>query len=670
MNINNVGFYSPERDEFIRTLKHSVLNGTTAGISDEYSQLVNEWKESFKVGVAASIHSFDNSFRDFEVFNRVSELTKYKFAYLDEFTEGRESSIAAFGGVIFYLDSKLAAYRVAGSKELLNELRSKGLRHGTCFDSSKIGVFVANMAFKHPGHFFCRIGEENYLSIFSDYACFAYYECEEFREFEGVTLIILPKKRYNYTSKTHINYLLKINDLHNITHYPFTDSLTNTLYQAYYLSKDMVLLIDEQCTVVFTSQLFEKEFGKKVLKGPYPHIGLFMSELLFIEQYIKCKREHTTREVRLTDAKGIGHNYIVDFYLLTSGGMKCQFVPSDAKNLNASKHYGQKTIYTFDSIVGKNAKFLEIKNVAVQAAEYGSNVLIQGESGTGKELMAQSIHSANANWTGPFVPINCASISPELLSSELFGYEDGAFTGARKGGQAGKFEQADGGSIFLDEISEMPLHMQSSLLRILEDGVVSRVGGNRYIPLNVRVIAATNKDLWACVQAGTFRSDLYFRLSIVKICIPPLRARQDDIELLMYHLLERLSKKRTVSIRRFSPEVIALFKQYTWPGNVREVRNVIERCASTCKNDVLTLDRVPEDILMTLHAGTSLSDFSASAAVQKETNDPTLNWKNIDRSRIISLMEQYNGNKTKVAKALRMSRGTLYKKLEEYSLDG
>jgi len=667
MNMGSREFYSQERDEFIRTLKQAVFSEGNTSVPEEYSQFVSEWRASFHVGPYDSVSSFDDSYRDFDVFNRVSELTKYKLAYLDEFTEGREASIAAFGGVIFYLDSKLAAYRVAGNKELRGELKSKGLRHGSCFAVSKVGVFVANMAFKYPGRFFCRVGEENYLSIFSDYACFAYHEHEDYREFDGVVLIILPKRRYNSTSKININYLLKIHDLHNIAHYPFTDSLTNALYQAYYNSKDMVMLVDEQSTVVFTSELFEKEFGKKVVKGPYPHIGLFMSELLFIEQYIKSKREHTTREVRLTTARG-SRSYIADFLLLASGGMKCQFSPSESKDLRMSGHYGQKTVYTFDSMVGKNAKFLEVKNIASQAAECGSNVLIQGESGTGKELMAQSIHSAGANRSGPFVPINCASISPELLSSELFGYEDGAFTGARKGGQAGKFEQADGGSIFLDEISEMPLNMQSSLLRVLEDGVITRVGGNRYIPLNVRVIAATNKDLWSCVQAGTFRSDLYFRLNIVKICIPPLRERQDDIALLMSHLLKQLATKRKVVARAFSPEVVTLFEQYTWPGNIREVRNVIERCANTCKTELLGLESIPGDILDSFRANRSPVSLS-SATVKAEENSSASSWKEIDRSRIISLMEQSNGNKTKVAKLLGMSRGTLYKKLLEYGLD-
>lgn len=668
-----VDMFSAERDRYLYTLKHKLVSGEEAELHGEYEEFAGEWRESVRLLHGENLSRLTAKQRDTEVFRRVSEFTKYKLAYLDSYTFARENALTALGCVILYLDSELSAFRVAGNAELRNELREKGIRHGTCFKRSLIGVHVANQARAAKGQILCRVGEENYLDVFTDYVCFSHYEEESIREFWGVNVVIAPKTSYSRVMKAQVSQILEMLDISNQVIYPFQSSLLELLTETAYCSNDMIMLVDCEGNAAFTSEAFEKHFGKRAIQWPMVSIRSMMPELEFIMQYIKDGTPRSTREILLTDSSGCSRYYVVDFLLLRKNdrkiGIKCIFVQVNNQKRGQTKSLGQKTRYNFDSIKGNDPKLQEIKRIARSAAETTSSVLIQGESGTGKELMAQAIHSASTGRSGAFVPINCAAITPDLLTSELFGYEDGAFTGAVKGGKAGKFEQADGGTIFLDEISEMPLNMQSSLLRVLEDGVISRVGGNRYIALNIRVIAATNKDLWSCVQAGSFRADLYFRLNIIKITIPPIRERRDDIELMMKHFASVFAESGICRIKSFDPEVVKLFKNYSWPGNVRELRNVIERCANSFKGDVLTKEDMPSDLVALMSEG-CIPHSDDHAFGDKAFSEPEqLNWKKYDSRRIAALMEKHNGNKSKIAKELGISRGTLYKKLREFGFD-
>lgn len=668
-----VDMFSADRDLFLGVLKQRLASGEPVDMHGEYKELMDEWKESIRVLGERKVPRLSDKQRDTAVFKRVSEFTKYKLAYLDSYTLARESALSALGGVILYLDYELSAFRVAGNPSLRDELREKGIRHGTRFKRNDVGVFVANQARYAKGQTLCRVGEENFLEVFSDYVCFARYEEEEFRDFWGVNLIIAPKTSYSRVMKAQVSQILEMLDVSNKVMYPFQENKLELLQSAAYGSNDMLMLVDCGGYVAFTSEEFEKRFGRGAKKWPMINIRSLMPELEFIMQYIKDGTPRSTREILLTDASGCSRFYVIDFVMLKKHdrqlGMKCIFVPVSTQKRGSTRGYGQKTRYDFDSIKGRDPKLLEIKRIALSAAQNTSSVLVQGESGTGKELMAQAIHAASTNRSGAFVPINCAAITPDLLTSELFGYEDGAFTGAVKGGKAGKFEQADGGTIFLDEISEMPLNMQSSLLRVLEDGVISRVGGNRYISLNIRVIAATNKDLWSCVQAGTFRADLFFRLNIIKITLPPIRERRDDIELMMRHFVSVFAENGICRIKDFDREVIELFKNYAWPGNVRELRNVIERCANSFNGEVLTKDAMPPDLVAMMTENQSGRREETSFAQQISSEPERVNWKKYDKQRIAALMEKYNGNKSKIAKELGLSRGTLYKKLREFGLE-
>ncbi|MHB8075863.1 sigma-54-dependent Fis family transcriptional regulator [Desulfosporosinus fructosivorans] len=318
---------------------------------------------------------------------------------------------------------------------------------------------------------------------------------------------------------------------------------------------------------------------------------------------------------------------------------------------------GNYARFTFSDLIGQEQKFLDCIKIGIKVARTYSNVLILGESGTGKELFAQAIHNASSRKDQPFFAINCAAIPRDLLGSELFGYVEGAFTGAKKGGSPGKFELADGGTIFLDEIGEMPLDMQTSLLRVLEEKAVTRVGDKRAIPVDVRVVVATNRDLEKEVEEGNFRADLYYRINVVSIEIPPLRDRTGDIFLLISHFVKKVSERMEKKIEFISPDVYRNCALYDWPGNVRELQNIIERAVTLVEGTTISSHLLPERLA-------KLSDDSPHSPEAHKLRDFR---KTLEHDSIQACIETCGGNMTRVAKELGISRPTLYRKLKELS---
>lgn len=663
--------YSSERDIYLSRLKRDICNDIEPQNDNSYSYLIDEWKRSIESGVVQCTECLSNENRDFEVFDRVTTLTKYRLAMIDDIILKRESVLAEIDCAIFYLDPELSVYRTAGSRALLDELREKGVRHGTKFTQENVGVFAANLL-SDKQRTCCRVGEENYLQVFSDYVCFAYYDDDPVRDYRGANLTFAHKSQYTNFLKLLVSFVQDSTlELTNMLQYPFLEEQRKLVFADLYDQKQLQIIMDTDGDVVFITKEFEREFGKSVPVGLFENISTFMGDLAFANKFFRQGQEVVGRELLLKKANGRSHFYFVQFSQLMSdgvlSGISCRLHRTDISK-TTDKTSGQELRYNLSSIKGEAKVMLDLKSIAMRVAKTGSNVLIQGESGTGKELLAQSVHSGNDRRTGPFVPVNCAAIPNELMSSELFGYESGAFTGALKGGYAGKFEQANGGTIFLDEVSEMPLSMQSLLLRVLEDSVISRIGGNRYIPLDVRVVAATNKDLWECTQNGTFRADLYFRLNIVKLVSPPLREHIDDMEPLIEHFLTLLQNKGISNVSSFSPEVIALFKDYNWPGNVRELRNVIERCVNYANGDTVTMDSLPADTANMMCAQRGRKSDTGGLVTEEIEPSAQTSWQQIESQRISSLMVKYNGNKSKVAQELGCSRGTLYKKLKEIGM--
>ncbi len=316
---------------------------------------------------------------------------------------------------------------------------------------------------------------------------------------------------------------------------------------------------------------------------------------------------------------------------------------------------GVRANITFDNIIGQSSNFKNAITYSKMAVDSDSNVLLLGESGVGKEMFAQAIHNASNRSKELFLAINCAALPRELISSELFGYEDGAFTGARKGGNPGKFELADQGTMFLDEIGEMPLDMQATLLRVLENGTIERLGGRELIPVNVRIVAATNKKLLDEVKKGNFRLDLYYRLGVMIINIPPLRERIGDIPELVEHFLKTIGPKHGKMISSIDDRAMDILLNYDWPGNVRELNNVIERAINISTGNTLTEDLLPPEIKRDSQEYIKLWEEHPSKDILEE-------------QLIRNYLNKYGNNRSKVAQELGISRSSLYRKMTKYAI--
>lgn len=312
-----------------------------------------------------------------------------------------------------------------------------------------------------------------------------------------------------------------------------------------------------------------------------------------------------------------------------------------------------------DNIIGESNLIKSVKKEAFIASKSSSTVLISGESGTGKELFARAIHNHSNRVDNPFIAVNCAAIPDNLLESELFGYEEGAFTGAKKGGKLGKFELAHKGTIFLDEIGDMSLHLQAKLLRVLQEKELDKIGGKTNVSIDVRIIAATNKDLEDMVSKGNFREDLYYRLNVIPIHLPSLRERKEDIPLLIDFTIKEYSNKLGKNVEYVDKDVLKVMINYKWPGNIRELQNIIEYSINMSSSSVITLDVIPQ----------KLKSNSYHEVIEKSGEIRTLD--DLEKEEIIKALNKfkdYKKDKELAAKALGISRATLYRKLEKYKI--
>lgn len=316
--------------------------------------------------------------------------------------------------------------------------------------------------------------------------------------------------------------------------------------------------------------------------------------------------------------------------------------------------YFMQPLCTCRDIVGETPPMLYVKKLARRASRTSSTLLITGESGTGKEIVAQAIHTRSVRREAPFISVNCGAIPENLLESELFGYVDGAFTGAKKGGKPGKFELANGGTILLDEIGDMPLYMQVKILRVLQERAVWRIGATTPTMLDVRVMASTNTDLRVLVREKKFRQDLYYRLNVLEINLPPLKERLDDLPLLTQELIRRINHKIGSDAQGITMESFDILRSYTWPGNVRELENLLEQAVNWSEDPLIDIRKIP---IRPWEAGGG--DHSA------EDDKPFRNMVlETEKELILRALERNNGNKARTARALNMQRSVLYKKLE------
>jgi len=557
---------------------------------------------------------------------------------------------------------------VIGDEEILSEAFSFKMIPGAYMDEENIGTNAMGTALAE-GKPVQVSGEEHYIKVYHRWTCSA----SPIRNTEGEIIGALDLTGYNEYVHSHtlgmvvaaanaIEKMLEIKkyttELSMAKKYTETiiDSITAGILTASpggniktvnrYVA-DMFGYTPEEIKKMKIWELFEG--WERVKKAVF-------SNQNFVEEEVFVNARKNKLQFNLSTYPILDHNQNIRDII---------FVFKEVKKVRklANKIMGHQAIYAFDKIIGKDKNFLRVIEFARKVADSRSNILIMGESGTGKELFAQAIHNCSNRSEEPFVAINCGAIPRNLIESELFGYEEGAFTGAKSSGHPGKFEIADGGTIFLDEIGEMPLDMQTRLLRVIEEGTVSRIGSIKETVVNIRVIAATNKDLYEEVRKGNFRKDLFYRLNVLPVRLPPLRERKEDIPLLFDFFMKTKSKKMNKRSVKVPDEFMNSLIEYEWPGNVRELENLVEWMINT---EALP-DIIGEKKTATARKPEIELKRSARSAIQDEL-ERDLSLEALEKEHIIKVLELYQGNITKSAKALGIGRNTLYRKMENYGI--
>ena len=417
------------------------------------------------------------------------------------------------------------------------------------------------------------------------------------------------------------------------------------------VSKATGILETQPVDVLLTDLRMPGDDGLKLLRRASslsnPPVSIMMTAYGSIENAVEAMKagayHYVTKPVNLDELE-----------LVIGRALKSRQI--EAENANLHEQLDRK--FGLENLIGQSPSMLQMFDIIRQVAPTRASVLITGETGTGKELVAHAVHNLSPRKAGPFIAVHAAALPTTLLESELFGHEKGAFTGAVER-RAGRFEMADGGTIFLDEVGELEPAMQVKLLRVLEERKFERVGGNKTIEVDVRLVAATNRDLKKMVAEGKFRDDLFYRLSVVTVNLPPMRERRDDVPLLVTAFNRQYSEENNVPVREITQEAMNLLMAYDWPGNVRELRNAVEQMVVLARGDRLTV----RDIPVVIRTGADLTKISVIRP------GVTMTVEEAERQLIAQALKETGGNRTKAADKIGMSRRTLHRKLKQYRLE-
>ncbi|HWP97809.1 MAG TPA: sigma-54-dependent Fis family transcriptional regulator [Syntrophomonadaceae bacterium] len=450
----------------------------------------------------------------------------------------------------------------------------------------------------------------------------------------------------------------------------------NRMTNVFLTMSDGVIVINEQGVIMNINPVAKQIIGK----SDRELVGHSIQEILgrrvpAVEKSIKRKVGYNDVEVIVDTVNGRVHCLSSGMPIVDDEGNITDVVilvrPIEKVQKLVNRFSGAQATFHFKDIIGSSPQMAEAVRMASLAASGSSNVILEGESGTGKEVFAQAIHNRSVRRSGPFVAVNCGAIPRELIGSELFGYVEGAFTGAKRGGRPGKIELAAGGTLFLDEIGDMPLEQQVALLRVLQDKKITRIGDDKIIPVDFRVICATNKNLLEEAAKGNFREDLYYRLNVVPILIPPLRDHPEDIHTLFDYFIEIIGPECGNLDIKVDPEVFEYLKRYHWPGNVRELQNVVERLLSIAEDGCIHLDHLPSSIYRTtlIELPKEASSIAQSVRVYSEREKRKQLLAENECQVILNLLAKHGGNISEVAKEMEVSRNTVYRKMRLYEID-
>lgn len=579
-----------------------------------------------------------------------------------EYYQTVADTLAANNSVLLYLYENFDVFGRYGDKKLKDELSEKNIKLGGNVGESVAGTNAAVMSARSPSSTWV-IGDEHYLDAFKPYVTFAFRIKGKYSR-NGYVMLITYKE--NFDERIYNLFkLLESTETIITTGHVTKDVIMRDIVQRNEYSRgstnDIVIMVDNSCSVTFANDMFYDFYNYHPQETINSFLGDICPELMSLVSKIAEGKKVIGKPVELVHPNGSREQYFADCSIINTnmrqfgalitiykGKIKKEEKPAD----------GNHARYTFDDLIGVSDNFVQLKRFAERISATSSPILIQGESGTGKELFANAIHCTSQRKDKPFVAVNCAAIPRDLIGSELFGYVGGSFTGANRTGAKGKFELADGGTLFLDEIGEMPVEMQSVLLRALEENCITRIGATKPINVDVRIITATNKDLTKCIADGSFRADLYYRLNVINLTMIPLRRRRADIKELAEYFLERFAHENGKNIHEISPAAVVAMTEYDWPGNVRELRNCMEYSVIVCKSDCIEFEDLPQSI-----TNLERADESAKAAEPEGTElrmmSDFFTKQRLEMAK--KLMVEFKGNKSKVAQEMGVSRSTLYR---------
>ena len=545
---------------------------------------------------------------------------------------------------IFLTDSEGCILNALGDEKILSEAFSLKMIPGAYMNEENVGTNAMSYVIK-TGDPVQLTGEDHYIDAYSRWTCSA----APIRDHKGELIGVLDLT--GYTKNVHPHTL----GIVVAAAKAIEEMIKNKGQNEYKIAKRVLNIINEG--IIFTDEDGNIKMYNDTAAEMLGKDNKFISDNInqLIDDWHQIK---SMLNINKSFSKNVCIASLNDNCLFNLEVKKIYFEPEDSFEIvhifkeidrvhtNVINNYG----YCFDKIIGEDDNFVKIVEYAKKIADSNSTILIMGESGTGKELFAQSIHNYSSRRNYPLIAINCGAIPEQLIESELFGYEDGAFTGAKKGGNPGKFELADGGTILLDEIGEMQLDMQVKLLRVLEEGFITRLGGKRTIPVDVRIIASTNKDLEKEVESGKFRKDLYYRLNVLPLYVPPLRDRKSDIRILTDYFMNKISKDLNKNTVHISEENLELMERYDWPGNIRELQNVIELMINT-------------EIFPTRYF-TKREQYMSS-----DGREENFDIESVEKEHLIRVIRRCNGNITHSADMLGIRRNTLYNKIKKYNIN-